>query len=178
MKTLKCEAETIVNGNLNMNGREMLLTILLVIFLVTTVAVSAYYIPSNINLQNQVNSNQAEVSSLSSIVTLQNSTVVAGNEAVSQATGAYSDFTLSTNDAGYVSVYVNSASVSSVSIVVSYTSSASSPALNYKQAETVGVGGTAIFPLLPSTNIVIGIGNTQASPGPEVTEHVTITYYY
>lgn len=143
------------------------------------------------NLQNQINSLQSQldsansqlttansqISNLNSINSLQKTSVVANDQTVSQANGAYSTFSLSASYAGYVSVYVQSSTVTGTWVEVIY----SSHGVNYNQAYTgsqaIHAGSSAVFPVLPSSSITIGVGN-GLSTGSGATETVTITYYY
>jgi predicted PurR-regulated permease PerM len=74
--------------------------------------------------------------------------------------------------AGYVSVWVQTSTTSNTYVRVIY----SSHDVYYDNQVSVGTHGIAVFPILPSSNIDIRIGNTNQTNG--ATEIVTITYYY
>jgi hypothetical protein len=130
------------------------------------------------NLNEQIVVLSSQVANLSAIVNLnrsavwvnsKNVTIQAGYEIIWNATAYY---------AGYVSVLVfpstmanASAAQADVYVQVTY----SSHGVNYDNRIDVGVGGTAVFPVLPSPLIQIIVGN----PGVNVADKViTATYYY
>jgi hypothetical protein len=117
------------------------------------------------NLQNQVNS-------LSSIVNLTAFTTWVNNQTVTQPAGSYTTWSQSTSYAGYISINVSSSTTSSTFANVTY----SSHGINYNVQTNVGSNGTAYFPVLPTSNVAVAVGN-GLSIG-TATETVTITYYY
>src|SRR5271157_1547927 len=119
----------------------------------------------NTNLTNQVND-------LNSILTLENSTIWINNQTISQPAGQYNNWPESANYAGYVSVNVTSTS-NTTFVEVMY----SAYGINYDNTTTVGLSGTAFFPLLPS-NITVFIGNGNQGNEGRANETVTITYFY
>lgn len=112
---------------------------------------------------------------LNSIIFLVDSTVWVNDQTVSQpAVGlgvSYSAWTFSASYAGYVLVWVQSSSVAGTHVRVIY----SAYGVNFDQEIVVSVGGTAVFPILPSS-ILVEVGNANSSGG--ANETVGITYYY
>jgi cell division protein FtsB len=74
--------------------------------------------------------------------------------------------------AGYVSINVSSSTTNSTYANVVY----SAYGVSYNNPISVGTSGTAYFPVLPSQNITVEVGNGNLVGG--ATETVTITYYY
>jgi hypothetical protein len=95
---------------------------------------------------------------------------------VNQPAGSYTNLTESANYAGYV--VVGGSSTSNYTYVrVIY----SSHGVNYDNQISIGSFGVARFPILPSPNIEIRVGNTEnvTSPyGVSETENILIIYYY
>ncbi len=121
---------------------------------------------------NQTAIFQNQVNSLNATLGLQLSATWVNNQTVSQSAGSYTDWTESANYAGYVSITVSSSTTASTYANLVY----SAYGVNYNQTINVGLSGTAYFPVLPSTNIFVAIGNQL--PSGTATETVTITYYY
>lgn len=118
----------------------------------------------NTNLQNQVND-------LTSTLNLTKSDVWVTSQTVSQPAGTYNFWTHSATYAGYVRVNVESSTTDKTYIKVLW----SSYGVNYDYSLPVGVGGTGVFPVLPSS-VEVRVGNSNVLGG--ATETVTITYYY
>jgi len=151
------------------------------------VALTAYFTYSNINLQNQIdslNSNltnlQKEVNNLTDVINLQESTLWVNEDKVDITpipVGEAKTLTYVENAsfAGYVSVQVSSQY--NVVVEVSYLSHG----VSYDDALIVSKSGTATFPVLPSSNISFYIYVTFEAgiviSGP-LYATVTITYYY
>jgi uncharacterized protein HemX len=132
------------------------------------------------DLQNQLNQKNSDIDSLNSqianlnsIVNLQKYTVWVNDQTVSQPNHAYYTWTFSADYAGYVAVHVQSSTVPGTYVKVEY----SAYGVNFNQEITVNVGSTAVFPILPSSSIKIGVGNALII-GSGATETVTITYFY
>ncbi|MBO3800993.1 MAG: hypothetical protein QW314_00370 [Thermoproteota archaeon] len=117
------------------------------------------------NLENQVND-------LNSIINLEKSTVLVYDQTVSQPAGSYTYWTVSASYAGYVSVWVQTSTTDKTYVRVIW----SSHDVYYDHSITVGVSGTAVFPILPASSIEIIVGNLNWLSG--ATETVTITYHY
>jgi hypothetical protein len=162
------------------SGLTIALTVLFVVFIIATIGAIAYYQPKVSSLQSQLTSDHRQLSSDNSIIGLQERTVWVNDQTVSQTTSSYTTWTFSASNAGYVVVQVLGQSVLGTRVEALY----SSHGLNYNQSYTgsqaISAGGSAIFPILPSSNITIGVGsgNWISSLPTSVTETVTITYYY
>jgi len=131
------------------------------------------YYNSQINsLNSQITSLQNQVNDLTDITNLAKSTVWVNDQTVSQPANSYTHWTCSASYAGYVSVWVQTSSATDTRVRVIY----SSHGVDYDDEIGVGSSGTAVFPLLPSSNIEIRVGNHNLVSG--ATETVTITYYY
>jgi hypothetical protein len=115
--------------------------------------------------------NITQKNQLQDIVNLAKSTTWVNSQTVSQPANSYSNWTVSASYAGYVSVCVQSSTTDTTYVRVIY----SSHGVNYDNQISVGVSGTAVFPILPAS-IEIRVGNTDLLNG--ATETVTITYYY
>ena len=76
-----------------------------------------------------------------------------------------------TDYAGYFTVKIESSTVDDVTVQVIY----SSHGLNYDQQVTVGSGETAVFPILPTHDVEVRVGNPNDM---QATIVVTMTYYY
>ncbi len=118
----------------------------------------------NTNLQNQVND-------LTSNLKLEKSTVWVDDQTISQPASSYTEFTFSASYAGYLSVLVHSSTTDKTYVQLVW----STPGIGYDKKITVGVGGEAAFPVLPSS-LTVRVGNTNYVNG--ATETITITYHY
>jgi hypothetical protein len=119
----------------------------------------------NTNLQNQVNADNT-------IISLSNSTIWVNDQTVEQGAGSFNTWTETANYAGYVVVSVLSSTVSGTHVEVIYSAYGAS----FDQTQVVSAGYTAVFPLLPCSDITVGVGNGNILSS--ATETVTITYYY
>jgi hypothetical protein len=126
------------------------------------------------NYVNDHHHSDEEYNSLQGIVNLQDSTVWVNAQTQSQPAGgfgfAHTTWTESASYAGYVTVYIASATTT-IYVDLIY----SSHGVQYTKEVNVGTMGTAVFPVLPAT-ITIEVGNRDLVLGS--TETVTITYYY
>jgi len=120
---------------------------------------------------SQITSLQNQVNALNLIVNLSVSTVWINNQTVSQQAGSYTSWSRSASYAGYVSIQVSS-STSNTYVNVMY----SSYGVNYNSQTNVGTSGITYFPILPSSNITVAVGNGLTVGN--ATETVTVTYYY
>jgi hypothetical protein len=109
---------------------------------------------------------------LNDTVNLAKSIVWVDDQTVSQPANSYTYWTCSASYAGYVSVWVQTSTTTNTRVRVIY----SSHGVDYDGEIGVGSSGTAVFPLLPSSNIEIRVGNHNLVSG--ATETVTITYHY
>jgi hypothetical protein len=103
--------------------------------------------------------------------------VWAENQTVSEPAGglgiAWYDLQFPANYAGYVRISVLSANASTWTHVIY---SAGQTPVNYNTQINVGTSGSAFFPILPSSNITVGVGNGNLNNG--ATQRITIAYYY
>jgi len=99
---------------------------------------------------------------------------------------SYTDWTFSASYAGYVSVYVKTRNISAMAftdVATPIEANAyvrviySAYGVQYDNRVNVGTEGTAVFPILPCSNIEIRVGNTN-SYGLNFSATVTITYHY
>jgi len=111
------------------------------------------------------------IANYNSIINLKKSTVWIDRQTVSQPAGSYTYWRFYAPYAGYVSVRVHSSTTDNTYVRVIW----SSHGVNYDHSITVGVSGTAVFPVLPGS-IEIRVGNLNLFSG--ATETVTITYHY
>jgi hypothetical protein len=124
-------------------------------------------------LVGQYNTLLSQYASQANITYLADSQIWVNSYALNQPAGNYSYWNESASYAGYVIVNVQSSTTNNTYAEVTYNSSYG---VSYGQAIIVGTSGTAAFPILPSTNIQVGVGNTNLLE--EANETVTITYYY
>ena len=121
---------------------------------------------------SQIASLQDQISAFNAIGNLSVFSVWVNNQTVSQTAGNYTVWSESASYAGYVLIQVSSSTASVTYANVTY----SSHGVNYNTQTNVGTSGTAYFPILPSSNINVAVGNGLNSGS--ATENVTITYYY
>jgi len=128
------------------------------------------------SLNSQVSSLTSQVDDLTDTVNLAKSTIWVNDETVSQTAGgfgiSYTYWTVSASYAGYILFNVQSSTTSNTYVRVVY----SAYGVNYDTNINVGTGGTAVFPVLPSSNIQVEVGNGNLING--ATETLTITYHY
>lgn len=131
------------------------------------------------SLQNQVFRLDAQIASLinqvnelNAIINLQKSVTWVKEETVSQPANSYVYWRFSANYAGYITVIVHSSTTTNTYVRVIW----SAYGVNYDNTVTVGVSGSAVFPVLPCSNIEVRVGNTNIFSG--ATETVTIKYTY
>jgi hypothetical protein len=123
------------------------------------------------NANNQITSLQNQITALNDIGNLSVSTIWINNQTISQPAGSYTTWTRSASYAGYVSIQVSS-STSITYANVTY----SSHGVNYNSQTNIGSSGIAYFPILPSLNITVAVGNGLTYGN--ATENVTVIYYY
>jgi hypothetical protein len=130
---------------------------------------------------SQISSYQNQVNNLTNTLDLSESTVWVNNQTISQAAYRYTFWTYSINNAGYVSVNVQSSTTNNTYVTVNWYLDG----ILYYNNVTVGTSGRAVFPVLPtlpygelsgSNYILIKVGNTNKVGN--ATETVSITYYY
>jgi hypothetical protein len=106
------------------------------------------------------------------IVNLADSIVWVNDQTISQPASSFTVWTFSASYAGYVSILVQSSTVAGTHVKVIY----SAYGVNFNQEIVVNAGDTAVFPILPSSNIQVEVGNGNLVNG--ATETVTATYHY
>jgi DNA repair exonuclease SbcCD ATPase subunit len=124
------------------------------------------------SLNSQIASLNSQINDLKSIMNLQKSTIWVNDQTISQQASSYTVWTVSADYAGYVSVHIESSTVAGTHVKVIY----SSHGVSFNQELVVNTGDTASFPILPSSNIQVEVGNGNILNG--ATETVTITYHY
>jgi flagellar biosynthesis chaperone FliJ len=127
------------------------------------------------NLQSVFTNSLNVISLLNGVADLSDNTTWVNNQTVNEPAGgsgvSYYYWYYPASYAGYVSIDVISANASTwATVAYSYHG------VNYNVALNVGAGGTALFPVLPSLNITLGVGNGNTVGG--ATQTVTITYCY
>ena len=124
------------------------------------------------DLQIQVNSLNADNNDLLAIVNLTKVSILVNNETIGQEANTYTSWTFSIQYAGYLSVTVHSSSTTStyVQVVYNYDS------VIFNHVISIGSAGTASFPILPSDELEVRVGNTNFIDSANQT--VTVTYYY
>jgi len=128
------------------------------------------------NLQTQISSQNSTITSLTNIINLSDSKTWVPTITVQQGYGSFTTWTESANYSGYVSVYVQTSSVSGTHVEVIY--SASAYGVSFDQTQVISAGTTANFPILPCSDITVGVGNGNTILGGSAEETVSITYYY
>ncbi len=131
------------------------------------------------SLQNQISSLNVQISNLidqvndlTNTLNLGKSTIWVNNQSISEPGNSYVDMNFIAHYAGYLSVLVQNSSSTTTYVRVIYSYNG----VNYDNQITVGSGGTAVFPILPSGSIEVRVGNTSFGTGH--TQTVTITFYY
>jgi hypothetical protein len=119
----------------------------------------------NANLQNQVNV-------YTEILNLAENDVWVNGQAVSQSANSYTKWTFEADTAGYVAVTVLTTTTNDTYVRVLYSGFGA----DYDRQVTVHTGLQVNFPVLPSPQIEIRVGNTNTVDN--ATETVTITYWY
>jgi hypothetical protein len=124
--------------------------------------------------KSQIDTLNTQIDNLNSMLNLEKPCIWVNHETISEPASSYITWTpsFSASYAGYVSVNVETSSSTTTYVQVTYTSHG----INYDNRIVVGTSGIAYFPILPSSNIEIRIGNTNLITGH--TQTVTITYYY
>ncbi|MCY0860576.1 MAG: cell division protein ZapB [Sulfolobaceae archaeon] len=132
----------------------------------------------NSQLQGEINSLksensqlQAQVSQLQSIISLSDSETLVSEQTVSEPAGQTYEWGFSLSYPGYLIVTVQSSTTTKtyVEVVWNYNG------VSYSNTINVGSGGTAEFPVLPTT-VYVYVGNNNFFNG--ATETVSITYVY
>lgn len=135
------------------------------------------------SLNSQVADLQDQVNSLNGTVNIADGTLW-NRTSLFQLGSNYTSWTFSASYAGYVSVKVFQAlfirpTLNNAYARVIYTAYI----VNYDDQISLGNGGTAVFPILPSSNITIIVGNNDpilavGNLTPKYLFDVMIAYYY
>jgi hypothetical protein len=121
--------------------------------------------------RNQITGLQNQIDALNGIVNLTAHSVWINNQTVSQPAGSFTTWSEAADYSGYGSIAILSTTNTTFANVTYF-----SHGVNYNVQTIVGTNGTAFFPILPSSNITIRVGNGLTSG--TSTETVTITYFY
>jgi hypothetical protein len=155
------------------------LGIMCIILAVGLIGVVANYTSIISGKDNAITSKEGTISSLNSqvanltdIANLDKSKVWVNHHEISHEAGYETYWTFSAIYAGYVSVDINEDNTTTTYVRAIY----SAYGVKYDNQMDVVAGGTAVFPILPSSGIEIRIGNTNLLIG--ANETVTITYHY
>ena len=109
---------------------------------------------------------------LTDIVNLAKSTVLINHQTVGQPANSYSYWEFPIPYAVYLSVNVESSTSPNTYVQVLYNTYS----VVYDETTILGTAGTGVFPVLPTNEVTIRVGNT--SQDSDVTETITITYHY
>jgi hypothetical protein len=132
------------------------------------------YVVDHHHTDEDYNATSSQNTNLKNITDLADSVILENNDSIQQAAGQFTNWTESIDYAGYVSVLVQNSNVTSVDVAVAYLAYGTSFS---QEPPAVNVGGTAIFPVLPS-NITIFVGNSNLGFEGGASETITITYFY
>lgn len=129
-------------------------------------------------LQNQIHVLTQDKQGYQNIVNLALSSTIVSGQKVTQTANNYSNFSFLAEYAGYVYVQIDNSTTTNNYVEVIYMShNLSSPySVSFNQKLPINGNGSASFPVLPSSNVEVRIGNTNPVDG--VTQTITINYYY
>jgi len=106
------------------------------------------------------------------IATLQKSKTLVSGKTISQPASSYTYWIFDVYYPGYIMVYVETSTSDNTYVEVIWNAYG----VHYDERIVVGSSGAAYFPVLPTDNLEVRIGNTNWVNG--ATETVTIIYYY
>lgn len=116
---------------------------------------------------------QDQIRNLTDIMTLQEQRVLMDHYDVNQPAGGYNHWTYTNiNYTGYLRITIHSSTTAKAYARVVYTYNGTT----WELCKTLGTAGTADFPVLPSSSIEVGIGNTNTYD--PAAHDVSIVYYY
>lgn len=124
------------------------------------------------NYNNQISTLQSEINTLDTKLSLGSYTSWLSSDTISQPASYYTYWTETTQYAGYITVTVQSSTTSNTYAIVQW----SADGVTYDQSITIGMSGSATFPVLPASSVEVGVGNTNFVNG--ATETISITYVY
>ena len=114
-----------------------------------------------------------QVTALTDIVNLNEQRVLMDHYAVNQPAGGYNNWTYTDiNYTGYLRITVHSSTTSKAYARVVYTYGETT----WELWKTLGIAGSADFPVLPSSSIEVGVGNANLYD-PAVHD-ISIVYHY
>jgi len=116
---------------------------------------------------------QDQISNLTDILNLNKQTVLKDHYAVNQPAGGYNHWTYTNiNHTGYLTITIHSSTTPKAYARVVYTYGDTT----WELTKTLGIAGSADFPVLPSSRIEVGVGNTNLYD-PAVHD-ISIVYHY
>jgi len=129
-------------------------------------------------LQNQIHVLTQEKQGYQDIVDLALSSTIVSGQMVTQQANTYSNFGFLAEYAGYIYVRIDNSTTANNYVEVLYLShNLSSPhSVSFNQTISLNGDGSASFPVLPSSNVEVRVGNTN--PVDSATQTITINYYY
>lgn len=130
------------------------------------------YVLSHTHNDSDYDSLKAERNLLKDIADLEKYQVLVDRQTMTQPASTSTSWSLSAAYAGYLEVEIITSTADNIFVEVFYISHG----VNFYQEIRVGTSGTAVFPILPSNDIRIRIGNTNLVNS--ATEMVTVTYHY
>jgi len=130
------------------------------------------YVLNHAHNNSEYDSLQAERNLLKSIVDLDKYQVIIDHQTISQPGSTYTSWIFSAPYAGYLEIEIATSTADNIVVGVIYNSYG----VNFDQEIIVGTSGTAVFPILPSTDILVRVGNANLFV--DATEKVTVTYHY
>jgi hypothetical protein len=136
----------------------------------TYVTQIAYLNQQLVALNDVLNNTNSELLSLQSIVQLQSSGTLYNGNFNQEANTTTALWNTSLDYAGYITVQATS-SANTTYVEVSYSYAGA----NFDYKQTLGISGTAVFPVLPS-EVTVVIGNTNQTTINSIT--AAVEYYY
>ncbi len=116
---------------------------------------------------------QDQIRNLTDILTLQEQRVLLNHYDVNQPAGGYNHWAFTDiNHTGYFRITIHSSTTAKAYARVVYTFNGTT----WELSKTLGTAGAADFPVLPSSSIEVGIGNTNIHD--PAAHDVSIVYYY
>lgn len=168
-------------------GRELLIVLGILVVALAMLTIWSYTTLSaeNAELQTQLTAlntthqeyvdthsyTDTEVDELMQIINLEKSEVLQENLTFIQNPGDTITFQYSKPYAGYLEVFVNSTSITTF-VTVQYDAFE----FSFDETQVVGRGGLAVFPILPSDEIDVIVGNNNFLQDATIT--IRITYHY
>ncbi len=133
----------------------------------------AYCVSTHHYTDSDYDSLNSQNTNLNNIVNLANYTTWLDYQTITQPAGSNTSFTFSASYAGYVRIIISSLSPNIFANVVY-----SAYGVNYNNTIFISLQGVACFPVLPSPNITVEVGNFNPNLMDEATVTVSIIYNY